>query len=95
MSYGTNRIQSPARAPHLFRRARFSDITDSNVCGFYNEYGEYWRKNGKPKTWKRDKTRARVPVKFGLRRYGTISDGNIHYYYVRLDEIKGGNHGQD
>ena len=34
----------------------------------------YWRarRNGKTQTWKRDKTRFRIPVKYGLYGYGAI-----------------------
>lgn len=93
MSYSTDRETPPTMAPDLYRPAQFSDITNPNVRGFYEEHGEYWRKNGAPKTWKRDRSRASVPVKFGLYEYGTINENTFYTYFVRLDEIIGGGAG--
>jgi len=89
MSYRTDRKNLPREKPYLFRQAQFSDITNPNVLGFYDPTGGYWRKNGAPKTWKRNKSRASVPVKFGIRNYDVIDEHNFWEVYVRLDEIKG------
>lgn len=95
MVYATDRKNSPEVRPELYRRAQLSDITNSDVRGFYATDGAYWRKNGITKTWKRYKHRASVPVKFGTYHYGHIDESNIHHYFVRLDEMRGGNRGQD
>ena len=44
-----------------------ADIFHDSVC-------RQWRRNGMTKTWKRDHTRYRVPVKFGLYRYGAVTN---------------------
>lgn len=33
-----------------------------------------WRVNGKPKTWKKDESKVRVPVKNGLKHFGTLDE---------------------
>jgi hypothetical protein len=85
--FGTDRKNSPHTAPHLYRKAELSDITNAGVHGFYNEAGEYWRKNGQPQAYKRNIDNARVPVKFGLYSYDTVTKNNLPYLYVRLEEI--------
>lgn len=37
-----------------------------------------WRVNGKPKTWKRDPARVRVPIKHGLYSYDYLTEGELH-----------------
>ena len=39
-----------------------------------------WRVNGKCKTWKRDPDRWELPVKYGLKAYGTITNENAHQF---------------
>ena len=95
MTYGTDRKNPPQKRPELYRPAQFSDITNVNVRGFYTSYGTYWRKNGMSKTWKRNKNRACVPVKFGIYAHGRIDETNFHNLFVRLDEIKGGRREQN
>ena len=41
--------------------------------------------NGKPKTWKRDLDRIKVPVKHGLYQYGEITNGTIEGNQFTLD----------
>lgn len=41
---------------------------------------ERWRVNGKVKTWKRDPKRMEVPVKYGLRGYGYITEDNCRFF---------------
>lgn len=38
--------------------------------------GNLWlvRRNGKTQTWKRDPLRFRIPIKFGFRSYGEITE---------------------
>jgi hypothetical protein len=35
---------------------------------------EEWRRNGATQTWKREPDRYRVPVKYGLRSYGSLTE---------------------
>ena len=40
---------------------------------------EAWRRNGATKAWKRSPERYQVPVKYGLYRYGYITESdNVH-----------------
>jgi hypothetical protein len=50
--------------------------------GAYNYDGtaRRWRVNGKPKTWKRNPRRVKVPVKHGLWSYGYITENNLHFF---------------
>lgn len=41
---------------------------------------QYWQKNGKCKTWKRDTTRFQLPIKYGLYSYGYITNENAHLF---------------
>ena len=52
MSYGTDRKRSPTTHPDLYRAATVEDILNTNVHGFYESNGSYWRKNGGVTTWK-------------------------------------------
>jgi hypothetical protein len=45
-----------------------------------------WRVNGKPKTWKRDKSRVSVPLKYGLYNYDTLTEDELKL--VQLKEPK-------
>ncbi len=38
---------------------------------------ERWKVSGNVKTWKRDPSRIRVPLKHGLRSYGAITDSDF------------------
>ncbi len=41
-----------------------------------------WRRNGATQTWKKSPGRFRVPVKYGLYRYGAITEVNASDYHV-------------
>ncbi|KKN62622.1 hypothetical protein LCGC14_0510330 [marine sediment metagenome] len=55
------------------------------------EIGEYnadgttrrWRVSGAVKTWKRDPTRVRVPIKHGLYANGAIEEWNARYFTTK------------
>ena len=50
--------------------------------------------NGKVRTWKRDKNRVEVPVKYGLYEYGTFYPHDINRILIPVDILKcqkGGN----
>ena len=50
--------------------------------GGITETVERWRRNGRTKTWKRDASRFRVPIKFGLYHYGEITETNAHLFHT-------------
>jgi hypothetical protein len=41
--------------------------------------GKYWkvRRNGKTQTWKREPNRFRIPIKYGLKGYGEITQDSL------------------
>jgi len=41
-----------------------------------------WRVNGKVKTWKRDLSRIRVPLKHGLYDHDYLTEGDLHLLKV-------------
>ena len=41
-----------------------------------------WRVNGMVKTWKRDLSRVRVPLKHGLYMYGYVTEDTLHLVEV-------------
>lgn len=45
-----------------------------------------WRVNGKVKTWKRDPSRVRAPLKHGLWDYDYLTEANLNY--LEIDEAK-------
>jgi hypothetical protein len=49
---------------------------------FHDSVCRKWRRNGQTQTWKRDTTRFRVPVKFGLYRYDQITQDNAYLAHV-------------
>lgn len=57
---------------------------------------ERWRVNGSVKTWKKDPSRIRVPIKHGLRDYDAITEadfnpnGNAAYRLVGVELVKSG-----
>lgn len=44
-----------------------------------------WRRNGKTITWKRRPDQFSVPVKFGMRDYGRITESNAHTFHAAED----------
>ena len=44
---------------------------------------EIWRRNGKTKTWKTRPGEFRIPVKFGLYRYGYITQNDAKNFHVK------------
>lgn len=40
-----------------------------------------WRVSGTPKTWKTDSGRVQVPLKYGLNRYGYLTERNLSIFY--------------
>ena len=51
----------------------------------HNQHCKRWRVNGKVKTWKRDHTRVRVPVKHGLYRYDVVDETNVNIVHKEKD----------
>jgi hypothetical protein len=50
--------------------------------------GRWWtiRRNGMTKTWKRDPKRYEIPVKAGLKSYGTITPGTLVGFRVKKED---------
>lgn len=46
---------------------------------------EQWRRNGATQIWKRSPDRFRVPVKHGLRGYGSITENNAELFHASED----------
>jgi hypothetical protein len=44
-----------------------------------------WRRNGTTKTWKTRPNEFRVPVKFGLYTYNSITQADAHLFHVAED----------
>lgn len=44
-----------------------------------------WRVNGTVKTWKRDASRVRVPLKHGLYAYGELTERNLGQFELTED----------
>lgn len=53
--------------------------------GGITERSEVWRRNGQIKTWKRDPERFQVPIKYGLRGYGYMTDVTAGDFHVPAD----------
>ena len=52
---------------------------------------ENWRRNGATQTWKRDPERFRVPVKYGLRGYGALTESAAGVWHTgRAEECPDG-----
>jgi hypothetical protein len=41
-----------------------------------------WRRNGQTQTWKTRPTAWRIPVKYGLRAYGQITESSAEAYHA-------------
>lgn len=44
-----------------------------------------WRRNGQTQTWKTRPGEFRIPVKYGLRDYGQITDKNAAGFHTEAD----------
>jgi hypothetical protein len=53
--------------------------------GGVTESVEQWRRNGQTKVWKTRPAEFRVPVKFGMRSYTHIDQGNAHLFHAEAD----------
>jgi len=41
-----------------------------------------WRVSGKVKTWKRDKDRVKIPIKYGLYSNDYVTENNINLFLI-------------
>lgn len=41
---------------------------------------EHWRRNGATQRWKRDPERFRIPIKYGLRAYSSITEAAVGFH---------------
>ena len=46
---------------------------------------EQWRENGNLREWKRDPSRWELPLKYGMRSYGTMHPGNADLFHLPED----------
>lgn len=86
MSGYTDRNSTPSNDPAAYRPATMQDVLGTS-CGFVTIEGDYWRRNGAIKLWKRSPNRFRLPVKYGMYGYDYVDNGNIWAFYVRLEEV--------
>lgn len=49
------------------------------------DYCVVWRRNGSTQTWKTQPERFRVPIKFGLYKYGEINETNAWQFHVSTE----------
>ena len=56
------------------KRLQCGDILESKLFNNADGTPMRWKVNGKIKTWKRDSSRIKVPVKRGLYEYGYITE---------------------
>lgn len=56
-------------------------INDTKVA---NSKGKliHWKINGKPKTWKKDPNRIKIPIKFGLWEYWYVTEDNLDCFSI-------------
>jgi hypothetical protein len=47
-----------------------------------------WRVNGRPKTWKRDQDRVRVPLKHGLYSYDYLDENTLSLLSLENGEVE-------
>ena len=64
------------QAKNLEYRDMLYDLTLKNADGSPMR----WRVNGKPKTWKRNPERVKVPIKYGLRGFDYLDENNLGYF---------------
>lgn len=58
-------------------RATIESLLDSRTLCVRMHSGRVWdsvRRNGATKTWKREPNRFRIPIKYGFRGYGEITE---------------------
>ena len=63
----------------------FIEIEPVSINPPLNTHYKYrtWRANGKCKTWKRDATRFKLPIKHGLYTFGYITESNCHLFNIQ------------
>lgn len=62
--------------PQYITRANVDELLDKGLIEVHMTHGRWWRarRNGRTKRWKRDTTRIRIPIKFGLKLCCTIEE---------------------
>ena len=58
--------------------------------GLTYPHTENWRRNGSTQTWKREPQRYRIPVKYGLRGYGQLTDSDTGWHIGRAEDCPDG-----
>ena len=55
---------------------------------------ENWRVNGRPKTWVKQPTKVKVPIKYGLRAYSYITEFDLEFFHLANEcEVLNGEYG--
>lgn len=60
-------------------RDNIDQLLDSRMIQAAMSHGSWWlvRRNGQTKTWKKDATRIRIPIKFGFKGTGAITESDF------------------
>jgi hypothetical protein len=53
--------------------------------GGVTEHVEQWRRNGSTQVWKTRPGEFRVPIKYGMRGYSQLTDGNASEFHTEAD----------
>lgn len=59
------------------KELRVGDILLHRINRNADGSAQRWKVNGKPKTWKRDKGRVRVPIKHGMWDYDYLTEKEL------------------
>jgi len=84
VAYKSDAENSPRNSPELYRLAKLSDISDPRILGFYNRWGNYFRKDGSPQRCGKFCT---INILGEHRHKWVIHTCNFSCFHVRLDEI--------
>jgi hypothetical protein len=71
----------------MITKAQAIDAQYFHENGTTNSSGgcQIWRRNGKTKVWKTRPSEFRIPIKWGLYRYGYIFEATAHEFHVEDD----------
>jgi len=71
-----NRLGEGMRRPVPITRENIDRLLDARAIEIAMRNGNWWtiRRNGKTQKWKRDANRIKVPFKYGMYGYGSITE---------------------
>ena len=67
------------------KKLKYGNIIHENCCNNADGSCRRWRVNGKVKTWKRDASKVRVPIKHGLRRFSYLTENDLEIVHRQVD----------